>query len=77
MSVLGRLSPRDLELLSAYVDGELSPRQKQDLEVRLASEADLQRGLAELRSVKANLAALPEERVPRNFTLRPVDAPSR
>jgi len=77
VSVLSRLSPRDLERLSAYVDGALSPRQHEKLEKQLAADADLRLGLAELRSVKASLAGLPERRVPRNFTLRLSEAPRR
>jgi hypothetical protein len=74
---LSRLAPKDLERLSAYVDGALPSRERADVETRLGTDADLRRALAELRSVKASLAGLPQARVPRNFTLREADVAQR
>ena len=73
MSRLGRLAPNDLESLSAYVDGVLSARDRAGLEARLQADPELRQAAAELRSVKAALAGMPERRVPRNFTLREAD----
>ena len=73
MSRLGRLAPNDLESLSAYADGVLSARARAGLEARLQADPELRLALAELRSVKASLAGLPERRAPRNFTLREAD----
>ena len=73
MSRLGRLAPNDLESLSAYVDGVLSARAQAGLEARLQADPELRQAVAELRSVKASLAGLPERRAPRNFTLREAD----
>ena len=73
MSRLGRLAPNDLESLSAYVDGVLSARDQAGLETRLRADPELRQAAAELRSVKAALAGMPERRVPRNFTLREAD----
>jgi anti-sigma factor RsiW len=70
VSALSRLPSRDLERLSAYVDGALAPREQAALDARLAHEPDLRQGLDELRSLKAAMASLPERRVPRDFTLR-------
>ena len=73
MSRLGRLAPNDLESLSAYVDGVLSARAQAGLEARLQADPELRLAVAELRSVKASLAGLPQRRAPRNFTLREAD----
>ena len=77
MSTLSRLPSRDLERLSAYVDGALAPREQAELAARLAHEPNLRQGLDELRSLKAAMASLPERRVPRNFTLREADVARR
>jgi len=73
LSRLGRLAPNDLESLSAYVDGVVSARDRAGLEARLQADPELRQAVAELRSVKASLAGLPERRAPRNFTLREAD----
>ena len=73
MSRLGRLAPNDLESLSAFVDGVLSARSQTGLEARLQADPELRLAVAELRSVKASLAGLPQRRAPRNFTLREAD----
>ncbi|MFQ5408654.1 MAG: zf-HC2 domain-containing protein, partial [Anaerolineales bacterium] len=41
---------RDLELLSAYLDGALRPSEAARLERRLRAEPELQHALAELRA---------------------------
>jgi anti-sigma factor RsiW len=64
-----KISPRDWEMLSAYLDGELTERQRQDLEARLTQEASLQAALDELRDTRTALRSLPPLRAPRNFTL--------
>ncbi|HEY57383.1 MAG TPA: hypothetical protein G4O04_02380 [Anaerolineae bacterium] len=64
-------SPKDWEALSAYLDGQLLPRERARLEARLADDPALRQALAELRALRAALRHLPPPRVPRNFTLRP------
>jgi anti-sigma factor RsiW len=64
-------SPRDIERLSAYLDGDLPPQQVEALEARLRSEAELRRRLEELRHTIAQLRDMPPVRAPRNFTLTP------
>jgi anti-sigma factor RsiW len=71
--VLSRLPPGDVEQLSAYADGALSPRDRSAFESRLQVEADLRAALDELRSVKSALASLPSRTVPRSFALRESD----
>jgi hypothetical protein len=69
LTLSSRLSPPDLERLSAYLDGVLPPRERAALEARLATEANLQVALEELRFVATSLRRLPAIPVPRNFTL--------
>jgi hypothetical protein len=69
MTGLGRISSRDLERLSAYLDGQLSRAEVARLEARLRDEALLREALDGLRQAKAALASLPSLRPPRNFTL--------
>lgn len=71
------LSPRDLELLSAYLDRQLSTREQQQLEERMRSNPGLQSALIDLRRTKVMLRSLPKVRAPRNFTLSPAMVPAR
>jgi hypothetical protein len=59
------LNPADLEALSAYLDNELDPAARADLERRLATEPAL-------RAVVTRLHAAPVLRAPRDFQLDPV-----
>jgi hypothetical protein len=65
------LSRRDLEALSAYLDGQFSPRNIRKLESRLRHEPDLQRALEQLRQTRHALRSAPQARSPRSFTLTP------
>jgi hypothetical protein len=65
------LSEHDLELLSAYLDGELPDRDRQTLEQRLAHEDLLRMTLDDLRDTIQLVQSLPRVRAPRNFTLDP------
>lgn len=64
-----RISEKDLELLSSYLDHQLSPSEKEEIRLRLEKEQDLKSALDGLRRTKHILAALPSKPVPRNFTL--------
>ena len=61
----------DLELLSAYLDGELSDHERISLEQRLSHESDLRTVLDDLRETIAMVRDLPTLKAPRNFTLDP------
>ena len=65
------LTPKDWELLSAYLDGQLSDAEKRQVQDLLALRPDLGQGLDELRRTRAVLRAAPSRRAPRNFTLTP------
>jgi hypothetical protein len=64
-------SNRDLELLSAYLDQELNPKEKARVEAHLQTSPQLRRILGELHQNRAALRSLPRLRAPRNFTLTP------
>jgi anti-sigma factor RsiW len=62
---------RDVEKLSAYLDGQLKSSEKARLESRLQSDPELASILKELRQTRGLLRQLPQRRAPRNFTLTP------
>ncbi len=64
-----QLSNRDLERLSAYLDGALSEREASRLEARLREEPNLQQALQELKETTQMVASLSEVPLPRSFTL--------
>jgi len=63
------MNQRELELLSAYLDGQLSPSDSTRLESRLKSDLELVSVLDDLRAARNLLRQLPQRRAPRNFTL--------
>jgi hypothetical protein len=65
------LSDRDLELLSAYLDGELRPSEKGALEARLARDETLRAVLDDLQANRLLLRQAPRLKAPRSFTLDP------
>ena len=65
------LSFRDMENLSAYLDGQLSPVEKTRLENRIQSDPSLASALEEFRQTRKLLRRTPHRRAPRNFTLTP------
>jgi predicted anti-sigma-YlaC factor YlaD len=64
-----RVNERDLESLSAYLDGQLDAAERTRLESKLQQEPELQRMLADLRRTRTILRSQPRPRAPRNFTL--------
>ena len=60
---------RDLELLSAYLDGELKPSDSTRLEARLKTDPELASVLNDLHATRTLLRQLPARKAPRNFTL--------
>src|SRR5438128_2566349 len=72
MTSPSHLSDQDFELLSAYLDDQLSPSARAALEQRLAAEPSLRAALDELQQTTTLLKAAPRLIPPRNFTLDPV-----
>ena len=65
------ISSRDWEALSAYLDDQLSTKERARLEARLQSSPELKNGLDELRATRAVLRSQPKLRASRNFALTP------
>lgn len=65
------MKQRDLELLSSYLDGQLSSADAARLEARLRTEPDLRSVLQDLRGTRTILRQLPMRKAPRNFRLTP------
>lgn len=66
-----RISNRDYEALSAYLDGELAPKERTRLESRMLAQPELRAALQELRKTRQILRAQVRIRPRRNFTLTP------
>lgn len=64
-------SEHDHELLSCYLDNQLSATERRDLERRLAQEPALRAALAELRATTEVLRTLTPLQPTRSFTLDP------
>lgn len=63
------LSNKDYMLISAYLDGELTPSQRADVEKHLDSDLQFREALESLKYTKRLLSSLPPVRARRNFTL--------
>ncbi len=61
----------DVEMLTAYLDGELAQAEAARLETRLHDDPTLRSVYEELRQSRSLLRRLPKRRAPRNFTLTP------
>jgi hypothetical protein len=66
-----KISPREWEALSAYLDEQLSPRRRAQIESRLETSPDFRQALEELSQTRSLLRSAPRPRAPRNFTLTP------
>ena len=79
LSRLGKSDHLSLELLSAYGDGEVPPRQREETERHLAVCARCHQELDALRETRELLRTLPMAPVPRSFVLvrTPVVVPQR
>jgi hypothetical protein len=62
---------RELEQLSAFLDGELNETEQKQIESRLASEAELHEVYEGLRKTKLLFSRLRRVRAPRSFALTP------
>lgn len=64
------MTSRDVEFLSAYLDGQLSQSESARLESQLSSDKSLRLVLEDLRVARAVLRQLPRRRAARRFTLK-------
>lgn len=65
------MNEHDIELLSAYIDNQLSEPERDMLLARLQNEPDLQKTLASLQATVALLGKLPTLKAPRAYVLTP------
>ncbi len=72
-----KITHRDREAISAYLDNELKPRERARIKTRLDAEPQLKGALDEMQRTRTLLRSLPQVRAPRNFTLSPEMAPRR
>lgn len=70
-------SRKELEALSAYLDGELSRREHTKLERQLGKDAGLRAALDGLRQTRGLLRSAPRMKAPRNYSLTPEMAGAR
>jgi hypothetical protein len=68
---MNQSSSRDLELLSAYLDEQLSQADAARLVSRIKADPELRSAYENLRQTRALLRKLPARRAPRNFRLTP------
>ncbi|MGB9752607.1 anti-sigma factor family protein [Roseiflexus castenholzii] len=71
MTTQPQLSDHDLEILSAYIDGQVSADERRALERRLQEDAALRLAYEDLRATVQALRDLEPLRPPRSFTLDP------
>lgn len=64
-------SKKDIARLSAYVDGELSAREREQVELLLEKEPGFRQYLRELQMTRTLVSSLPEVKPPHSFTLTP------
>ncbi len=69
-----KYSPQDWQLISAYLDGQLNPKEKTHLEARLQTEGDLQQAYLDMRQTKLLLKSAKNIKAPRNFTITEAQA---
>ena len=60
---------REIENLSAYLDGQLNTSDAAQVEVRLKTDPELASVMNDLRAARGILRKLPARKAPRNFTL--------
>lgn len=60
---------KDIENLSAYLDGQLGDSESKRLQARLESDVELASVLSDLSSARHILKVLPKRKAPKNFTL--------
>jgi anti-sigma factor RsiW len=65
--VTGNDSERDLDVLSAYLDGELTDAERDAVDARLETSAEWRAELAEIRIARDAVRGLPERDAPDGF----------
>jgi hypothetical protein len=71
------LSAHDYELISAYLDDQLSKKDHERFEARLKAEPELRKELDEINKTRLMIHNLPHLHAPRNYYIRPIAVPVR
>lgn len=66
-----QLSPQEWQLLSAYLDNQVSTAERNQIEKQLTSDAAYRQAAESLRQTRTVIRGMPLRRVPHNFTLTP------
>ncbi|NTV37290.1 MAG: hypothetical protein HGA53_10085 [Anaerolineaceae bacterium] len=64
-----KLTPQEWQLLSSYLDGQVTAREKAQIETYLTSDERYRQALEGLQRTRTMLRSVPLKRAPRNFTL--------
>lgn len=64
-----QITPKDLDMLSAYLDGQLGEKERVRVETRLQNDESYRQELESIRHIRLLLRHLPQRRAPRNFML--------
>jgi len=64
-----KITAKDIELLSSYLDHQLTSHKEKQVQARLSQDIQFKQALSGLRRTKLVLSALPEKPVPHNFSI--------
>jgi len=70
------LKEKERTLLSAYLDGELSEKDRARVSLKIATSPEAAHYVESLRGMKSLLRLLPQQKVPHNYTLTRLEAQS-
>ena len=71
------ISPSEWQLLSAYLDDQVSSDERSQVERKLDSDDAFRQAMLSLQKTRLVIRSMPRRKVPRNFTLTPEMVPAR
>lgn len=72
-----QMTSRDYELISAYLDNQLSEKDRAYFEIRLKADPELSKELSEIDRTRKLIHSLPKLRAPRNYYIKAESVPIR
>ncbi len=72
-----QISPSEWQLLSAYLDDQVSSDERIQVERKLESDDAFRQAMLSMQKTRLVLRSMPRRKVPRNFTLTPEMVPAR
>jgi len=72
-----QISPSEWQLLSAYLDDQVSSDERIQVERKLESDDAFRQAMLSMQKTRLVLRSMPRRKVPRNFTLTPDMVPAR